>query len=78
MYAIYIYIETNVSLYDVVIISRVRICEEPPYRPRVVEDEGETPEKIVALMRYCWQEPHETRPDMHTVIKMLIEINGKR
>lgn len=61
-----------------VIITRVRTGEDPPYRPRVVEDESEAPERLVLLMKYCWQESPEARPDMHSVIKMLIDINGKR
>ncbi|XP_053375519.1 atrial natriuretic peptide receptor 2-like isoform X2 [Mercenaria mercenaria] len=59
------------------IIERVRNVEEPAYRPRSTEDVEEQ-DKMVGVMTCCWQECPQLRPDMHSLLKILIDINGKR
>lgn len=59
------------------IIERLRVCEDPPYRPRITEDVAEQ-DKMVGVMTCCWHECPELRPDIHSLLKILIDINGKR
>lgn len=64
-------------LFHEAIIDRIKNNEDPPYRPRITED-VEHHDKMVNVMAYCWQDCPEARPDMHTLLKILIDINGKR
>ncbi|KAH3894135.1 atrial natriuretic peptide receptor 2-like isoform X2 [Dreissena polymorpha] len=59
------------------IINRVRQGEDPPVRPRIPEG-ADAPERLLLLVRLCWQEVPEFRPDIHAVLKSIIDINGKR
>jgi hypothetical protein len=59
------------------IIERVKHGDEPVYRPRITEDVEEQ-DKMVGVMTCCWQECPQLRPDLHSLLKILIDINGKR
>lgn len=59
------------------IIMRVRNHEVPPYRPHIPDDSN-VPDKAVFLMRCCWHEHSESRPDFHSIRKRLIDINSGR
>ena len=59
------------------IILRVRNHEVPPFRPHIPEDSN-VPDKAVFLMRCCWHEHSESRPDFHGIRKRLIDINNGR
>ncbi|XP_061189735.1 atrial natriuretic peptide receptor 2-like [Saccostrea echinata] len=59
------------------IIMRVRNHEVPPYRPHIPEDSN-VPDKAIFLMRCCWHEHSESRPDFHNIRKRLVDINSGR
>lgn len=77
-----IFLRTTPYYFNVVsspkeIIMRVRNHEVPPYRPHIPDDSN-VPDKAVFLMRCCWHEHSESRPDFHSIRKRLIDINSGR
>nr|XP_022346077.1 atrial natriuretic peptide receptor 2-like [Crassostrea virginica] len=77
-----IFLRTTPYYFNVVsspkeIILRVRNHEVPPFRPHIPEDSN-VPDKAVFLMRCCWHEHSESRPDFHGIRKRLIDINNGR
>ncbi|KAL4223762.1 hypothetical protein ACF0H5_017228 [Mactra antiquata] len=59
------------------IINRIRNYEDPAYRPRITDDVA-VQDKMAGMITCCWQESPDLRPDMHSVLKLLIDINGGR
>ena len=57
------------------IVNRVRYHEEPPYRPHIPSDSNLS-EKAVNLIKMCWHEYPENRPDFSHIRKRLIDLNG--
>ncbi|KAL3836855.1 hypothetical protein ACJMK2_022266 [Sinanodonta woodiana] len=56
------------------IISRVKVLEHPPYRPKVPQDAGE--ETLLDLMRICWEEIPMFRPNFINVVETLRNANN--
>lgn len=55
------------------IVSRVQIGEFPPFRPTVSELITGV-EEIRELMKQCWEESPDLRPDFHEIKKIVNKI----
>lgn len=55
------------------IIKRVTECEIPPFRPTVVKLISGV-EELRELMKFCWEEKPEARPDFHDIKKTMHRI----
>ena len=55
------------------IIRRVTECEIPPFRPTVAQLIPRL-EELRELMKWCWDEKPETRPDLHDIKKTMQRI----
>lgn len=55
------------------IIKRVTECEIPPFRPTVINLISGV-EELRELMKLCWEEKPEVRPDFHDIKKTMQRI----
>lgn len=56
------------------IISRVKKCSLPRFRPKVPEDYGHP--EYHSLMKQCWEEVPSSRPRFDEIMKALKKLNG--
>lgn len=54
-------------------MKRVSECEVPPFRPTEVALIRQV-EELRELMKFCWEEKPEARPDFHEIKKTMQRI----
>lgn len=63
----------SIELLSLEIIQKVRECEIPHFRPTVVNLISGV-EELRELMKLCWDEKPEARPDFHDIKKSMHRI----
>ncbi|XP_055338629.1 atrial natriuretic peptide receptor 1-like isoform X2 [Paramacrobiotus metropolitanus] len=56
------------------ILEKVRINQDPPFRPTVLLDTYD--KNLIQMMKSCWQDDPEKRPSMHRISKFIVTIPG--
>lgn len=57
------------------IIERVKLRQEPPFRPSIIDEGNQTDEAMVQLMTKCWAENPAERPDFASIRKQVRSLN---
>ena len=78
-WSIRLYIYTSLLFVEPGLVERVKFAEDPPHRPALPNSEKEEmSQRIVDMMKSCWQEIPEQRPSFAEIKHILQSINKGR